>query len=90
MDRLVAAAAGLVAAGTSAGEFSVSDAEATAGLVVHAVHGLLHEAIHRPEDFPKRRVVSAGWELISRAVGASPDDGSRPARKRGAPTRGDR
>jgi AcrR family transcriptional regulator len=78
-DEIVRLLARFIDAGAAAGAFAVADAEATALLLFHGVHGLLHEALRRPEAFDRPRVLAAADDVVARALTGN----SVPAHARG-------
>jgi AcrR family transcriptional regulator len=71
VGRLVEALTGFVCAGTAAGAFTVTDPELAAVQIFHAIHGLFHHALHGSAAPDRRRLVTAGWELVSRTLTAA-------------------
>jgi AcrR family transcriptional regulator len=67
-DEIVGLVGRFIEAGNEAGAFAVRDAEATATLIFHAIHGLLHETLRRPEVLDRSRLLSAAGELLSRTL----------------------
>lgn len=67
-DEIVRRLTRFIEAGVAADAFAVADAEATALLFFHAVHGLVHEALRRPEVLDRRRVLAAADDLVVRAL----------------------
>lgn len=78
-DEIVRLLTRFIEAGGAADAFVVADAEATALLLFHGVHGLLHEALRRPEYLERRRVLAAANVLVARALtgDAAPESGGR-------------
>ncbi|MBY0275978.1 TetR/AcrR family transcriptional regulator, partial [Candidatus Binatia bacterium] len=54
--------------GMAAGVFEVQDPEVTARLLFHAVHGVVHDALHAPATLHRARVRDAAWALVARAL----------------------
>jgi TetR/AcrR family transcriptional regulator, transcriptional repressor for nem operon len=68
--RARAAIAELVEGGAAAGEFHVADPALATEFLLHALHGTLATAMHRPRP-QRRRFVDGVSELARRALGAS-------------------
>jgi TetR/AcrR family transcriptional regulator, transcriptional repressor for nem operon len=68
--RARAAVAELVEEGAAAGEFHLADPVLATDFLLHALHGTLAMAVHRPRS-QRRRFVEGVSELARRALGAS-------------------
>jgi AcrR family transcriptional regulator len=67
-EEIVESLAELIRSGSRAGAFVVDDPKLTAVALFHAIFGLFHHALQRPEGFDRDRVLAAAWQVVSRVL----------------------